>query len=551
MLLGAMLYLGTLDNPFVFDDMRTVVDNGSIASLRNLSTILRHEPTRPLTNLSFAFDRAAWGPGVVGHHVTGVALHLLNILLVFLLIARTQTLTAAAAEPGDGGSRSLVAPFVGALVFASHPVMTEAVGYVSSRSDLLCTTFVLTAALAALAWLQQPRTGLLAVTWLAWVAALLSKETAAGFPLVVLACVAIIPSVSWRRASRLLVPLVAAMGLAGMLRLAVFFQLEGGALAANRSAAATLLGFWHYVLLLVTAAGQSIHHAAPDAAAAGQAVVGGAVMLMVFGAAGMWLLRRRAPLVCIGAAWFVVLLAPALLLGATAEGSLVAEHRAYLPVAGFSMVLGAGAAALAPVLARFRSTRILGPMAVGAIVLMLSGRTLVRNELWADPVSLWQEAAMLAPSDWLPHAVLGEALHAAGRHDEAVQAFVTSTVLRADNDASVMNLAICLLETGRRDEATARIAALEHQRPTSPFVPVTRGAIAAMEGRRDEARAEFERALERDGQNVVARQWLAVLAEQDGDASLALHHCYELQRLIPARTSVDDCIARMRAATAR
>jgi Flp pilus assembly protein TadD len=55
-------------------------------------------------------------------------------------------------------------------------------------------------------------------------------------------------------------------------------------------------------------------------------------------------------------------------------------------------------------------------------LLSLSGRTLLRNAMWSTPVLLWSEAVARAPNHWMPRTVLGESLHDAGRHEEAVAA---------------------------------------------------------------------------------------------------------------------------------
>src|SRR5262249_28726875 len=86
-LLAGAAYLNALGNPFVYDDYRTVIDNASIAKL-DLYSIVVHNLTRPLINLSYAIDRALWGAAPFGFHVTSVLLHAANVILLFHLAAR-------------------------------------------------------------------------------------------------------------------------------------------------------------------------------------------------------------------------------------------------------------------------------------------------------------------------------------------------------------------------------------------------------------------------------------------------------------------------------
>src|SRR5215510_5032379 len=86
--LGGLVYLNALHNPFVYDDFHTVVDNTSLKNPANLLSIVHHDVARPLVNVSYAFDRAIWGPGPFGFHLTSVLLHVLNVVLLFQLAWR-------------------------------------------------------------------------------------------------------------------------------------------------------------------------------------------------------------------------------------------------------------------------------------------------------------------------------------------------------------------------------------------------------------------------------------------------------------------------------
>src|SRR5215470_243137 len=171
--LAISVYATALHNPFVYDDHHTVIDNASIRSVGNLRAIFWHDVTRPLVNFSYAVDRAIWGPAPFGFHLTSVLLHALNVVLLFCLARRVRL--------------DVIPAFAAAALLAVHPMMTEAVGYVSGRSEVLCATFLLLALLCADRWLQGPeeRRGRWLVAMLAaWLAALATKETAAMFPFV-------------------------------------------------------------------------------------------------------------------------------------------------------------------------------------------------------------------------------------------------------------------------------------------------------------------------------------------------------------------------------
>src|SRR4029078_3494288 len=81
-LLGGLVYLNALHNPFVYDDYHTVVENASIVDLTNLRAIVLGGLSRPIVNFSYAVDRAAWGTAPAGFHATNVLLHMLNVVLL-------------------------------------------------------------------------------------------------------------------------------------------------------------------------------------------------------------------------------------------------------------------------------------------------------------------------------------------------------------------------------------------------------------------------------------------------------------------------------------
>ena len=166
-LLAGLVYVNALDNPFVYDDRRLIVENRSIRPPLNLEAVVLREVARPAVNISYAIDRVLWGPSPAGFHVTNVLLHMLNVALLFEFVRR--------------GTGRIVSAFLAAAVFAVHPMMTQAVGYISGRAEVLCTTFVLMALAAARRWMLGGRGVWLAATFGLWVLALASKETAVMF----------------------------------------------------------------------------------------------------------------------------------------------------------------------------------------------------------------------------------------------------------------------------------------------------------------------------------------------------------------------------------
>src|SRR6185436_9686571 len=83
-LLAVAVYFEAIGNPFVYDDLETVVRNPSLRDLSNWVFVLVFSPFRPVVNVSYAVDAAIWGLDPFGFHLTGVLLHALNVALFYL-----------------------------------------------------------------------------------------------------------------------------------------------------------------------------------------------------------------------------------------------------------------------------------------------------------------------------------------------------------------------------------------------------------------------------------------------------------------------------------
>ena len=146
---------------------------------------------RPMSLLVWWLGLHLWGGAALGYHLFSVALHTGNTALVYLL-ARRYT-------------KGVFSATMGALLFALHPVHVEATSWPSAQPDLLCTGFVLLSMLCLERYLtatsSRQRSLALTAGLAAFLLAVLSKETAAVLPGVVLVRLLVIPDQKrWGRA---------------------------------------------------------------------------------------------------------------------------------------------------------------------------------------------------------------------------------------------------------------------------------------------------------------------------------------------------------------
>jgi hypothetical protein len=147
---GACTYINTLSNPFVFDDHATVVENEQIRDLSSPQVLLpeRELPVagRPVTNLSFALNYALGRFDVRGYRVVNIAVHILCGLLLFGIVRRTLLLPFASRL----SSRATGIAFAAALLWLLHPLNSEAVDYLTQRTESMMGLFYLLTLYASL-----------------------------------------------------------------------------------------------------------------------------------------------------------------------------------------------------------------------------------------------------------------------------------------------------------------------------------------------------------------------------------------------------------------
>lgn len=131
-----VIYLPGLNSGFfIFDDYGLVNGLKGIP-LRDAGGFFGHAGGRywrPLIGISYLFDVSLLNANSTWMHLHSLLLHSINTILVFL-IARLLI---------SSEEKSSLWPFLAAVLFAVHPVNTEAVNWISGRTDILACCFTL------------------------------------------------------------------------------------------------------------------------------------------------------------------------------------------------------------------------------------------------------------------------------------------------------------------------------------------------------------------------------------------------------------------------
>jgi tetratricopeptide (TPR) repeat protein len=459
------LFLPALDDGFVFDDRRYILENtllqqGFTRQGLYFSFFGAYESNwHPVTWLSHTADIALFGLNPAPHHAVNILLHAANAALLAGLMCRW--------------TGALWASLLAAALFALHPLRVESVAWISERKDLLCGFFWLLAMHAHCGLARRPglrRSVLLAATV---ALALLSKPMAVTLPL------ALLLADFWplgrlrfhpRTAILEKVPLLTLSLLTGLMTLNA--QRSGGALRSFEAYplpgrfANALISLGLYLkkafLPLDLAVFYPYRRHEPGEP---QVLLAAAVILAV--SACSLALRRRAPWLAMGWCWYLITVAPVLGLVQVGDQAL-ADRYTYLPLIGVSIALVWGGATWWA-----RSPRARPALGAAAAVAVLVCAALTFRELayWDNPEKLFRRAMAVSPGNWKAQMLLGLTLEDQGRAAEAEAHYRAALAVNPRSPEARFNLGALLFEQGRAEEALPH---LRESLATNPVDPVAR-----------------------------------------------------------------------------
>jgi tetratricopeptide (TPR) repeat protein len=531
LIVGGAVYAGHFDNSFQFDDFHSIVENPSIRSfgswrswftdLTAFSVLPENLNYRPLLLATYAASYRLSGLEPWGFHLLNWMIHVAVSFLVYAIALRLfaypgvhpfKLESSFGLYPPNAAGMALIA----ALIYLVHPLTSEPVNYISSRSESLATLFVLLAFFAAierhraLAAGPGPQAlGFAALAAMAFAAGLLTKEIAITFP----ALVALHDLVLARQAGERRLPPGRTLAFYGVLAaitvvyLLIRAELIPPAVAAARSSVSrttyffTQLRAWlHYLGEFVWPArltadntdfGWSTGPGDPRVQLAAVLLV--AIALSV--AAGL----RRNRLYAFGMLWFIITLLPTSSIFPLAEP--VNGHRPYLAAVGLTMAAVAAVFALA-----CRPGRLgelgrqggLGALLGAAGVLLVLG-TVERTRVWDSPRSLWSDVVAKSPGNGRAH----------------------------------MNLGLALMRDGDLDGAARHYDLAVGLAPSYALAYVNRGILRRARGDSAGAMADIKQSLRLGQDNIFVCFWAGKLYAEAGNLALAAEQLERARAVSP------------------
>jgi tetratricopeptide (TPR) repeat protein len=435
-ILVAAVYSNTLQAPFIFDDKVNIVDNLSIRNLWPPWAPLYIAPDtgitgRPFINFTFALNYAISGDNVWSYHALNIIIHILAAMTLWGIIRRTLINMKATDRYGPSVPAWIALGCT--LIWALHPLQTQAVTYLSQRCESLMGLFFLLVFYCAIrGWHSAEHKR-------AWhLFAILSFVGGAGCKEVIAAAPVLLLLYDWIFNKKTLPetfktsPLLYAgmiFGLAGE-----FLLIAGGGTisAGTGDHRFTLIEYWltqpsvilHYIRLVFWPSSLTLDYGMDFH---GMIETWPALFIIVaLIVISLWLLYRRHPAGFLSA-WFFTILAPTSLYPLP---DVAYEHRMYLPSVAVIMLTLSSLYRWGRLLSeRFITAADERPEWLGKaswyvmvlLVLAAAISTYTRNLYYQTEVSLWADNVAKRPQAAGAQVNLGKALSDAGKPVEAIR----------------------------------------------------------------------------------------------------------------------------------
>ncbi len=470
--LSFAVYFNALSNEFVYDDIPNVVENPWIKDFSFLPKIFTSQVAgfnagyttsyyRPLVHVIYLLAYSVFGLSAWGFHFVNILFHAGTSVLLFFIASRLLPESRPSPFP-----RMLSPALLIALLFAAHPVHTEAVAWIAGIMDVSFTFFFL---LSLYLYMRSGAGN--KVTYTLSVASFflstLCKEPALTLPFILIAYDHIFGKISFRLPRHYLryLPYLAVSGIYFALRLNAL----GGFVPSKTPIDLTVYQyginilhlFAQYVGKLILPVNLSVLHGFHPLKSIFE--TRGLLSLVLVSAAALFAYRmRREKAVSFSLFLLVLPLLPAFYIRSIAGESVFAERYLYLPSSGFIIILVSFLTRLKlPVFSPDKILIVFFPV----LIVAYSAGTLLRNATWKDSYTLWIDTVKKNPDSAAAHKYLGYAFYANGKTDEAIEQYAVALNLKPDDAEARLNLGAAYYGAGRIDRAIEQFQAVIRLKP--------------------------------------------------------------------------------------
>ena len=543
-----LLFINSIGNNFVFDDRIIIEKNELLKSPSQVPQIFstpyhygyRGADTglyRPVTILSFALNYYASGSSQYAYHILNIFLHSLICALLFFFVLRLTGKVALG--------------LAASILFASHPIHTEAVSNLAGRAELLYSLFVIAALMLygrSRASIGGKKIAYLSLSMLAFFISLLSKESAIVFPLIVIAYDFLFgketsPGAMKRRFNFHAYLFFAGVAVAYLLiRYFVLGSLTGSpdmlpvenplsqaALHERLLGATKVFGkyIWLLVFPLKLSADYSFNQIKMPQSVFDPSFFIPCIILAIAFYAFFRALKRSALYAFLIAFFFITysIISNYFI----TIGTIMGERLMYLPSFAYCMLLSLFILSVKPQSAPtkqgidgaahpgWRIFTKLQIVILCMITLIYSVRTVTRNFDWKDEYSIFSSAERVSPDSVKVLNNLGAALYRMQRYDDAIERFKRALLIYPDHINARQNLAQSYLSVGDTKNAEREIRILIDKHAEYALGHFTYAEILRTDNRLPEAFMMVRKALELKPDFPEAQDLIGKMLLESGD----------------------------------
>ncbi|HQO10223.1 MAG TPA: tetratricopeptide repeat protein [Clostridiales bacterium] len=452
-------YSNSFNNSFQYDDVHHIFEskhNKDFESFKNPSFWF-HFTQRAPAQFTFAVNYYLNEYSVTGYHVFNLIIHLLSSVIVFLL-AGILLSSSAIKEKYILPYKKHIQLFT-ALIFAAHPIQTESVTYIVQRMESLSFLFYAGALIMYYLFRKEKNTGSqifkFALFALSGLLSVMTKQTAYTLPLAILILEIYFIRDKNGKSNRKLI-----YSLTSILTLSLIIGLitdtlprevlsETGRIEYMLSQFTVIL---KYVFLMFVPVGQNIdHHIVIPGSIFEFKVIAGIFIIFLMILSGYFLYRKGHVLLSFSIAWFFAVIS--LRSSVLPISDLMSEHRLYPAIFGYGLFVSAGIFYL---LDKFSSGKNIVRNASVILVLAVfsySAAAYLRNRVWKNELTLWQDSVSKSPEKFRPNYNYAEALKKNGNSTAALEFYLKAYSLNDKSYGVCNNIGNIYAADKKYDEA--------------------------------------------------------------------------------------------------
>ncbi len=430
-ILSFVVYANTLQGDFVWDDRALFVEHHDLWQWKNLKKLLASQDNlfgdrytgyyRPFPNLTFLLDRYLWGQAPSGYHLINIIFHVLTTLSVYWMACIVFQNRAVA--------------FLGALLFAWHPVHTEDVAWINGRNNVISSFFFILSFIFYLRYARNERfrRTCYAFSLIFFAISLFSKEYALTLPFIIACYEYVAREASMKDRLFRIVKKTAPY----IIVILSYVAIRSAVLPAHGIKFMHWETFWMrlltvpktfgvYLRLLVLPLNLTVHYETTLISSVSDPVfwVTSAIAACYGGMLYYTYSCSKSSFLML--AWIILTLTPVLnIIPLSDDATFIAERYLYLPSAGFCIIA-------AQLLANYwyarrgsRQKLAFGlPVLLGCLLLQwYAFGTLNRNLAWQNELALWTDTTSQSPRSYKPYFNLAAAYRKAEKYDAALEMF--------------------------------------------------------------------------------------------------------------------------------